>query len=379
MKFGLVSHVLPPSDSGQAMVLYRLLKDFDPAAYCLISQDPCDGSSSFGSFSCKLPAKHYHLPLERRNVLVAAVSRGMNIAQILRAEACDAVVVCTGDLINLPATFVASRILDVPYYIFMCDHYAHQWLNLADRLVARAAAPWLVRSAARTIVSNEHMACAIKEAYGVDPVIIRNPCEPSDYTKPIAGAGLREDAGERSIVFTGAIYSANLDAFGNLLNALKHLKERRVRLHLYSAQRLPESVVQLAPEFVVHHRHAPLAQMPEIQARADILFLPLAFSSPYPQIVKTSSPAKLAEYLAAGRPLLAHAPADSFVSWYVRKERCGVVVDEPAPARLAREIEGLLKDDAFGASLTKRARALATHEFPAAKARAELATLLGVK
>jgi glycosyltransferase involved in cell wall biosynthesis len=378
MKFGLVSHVLPPSDSGQAMVLYQLLKDFDPAAYCLISQDPCDGSSPYGSFSSRLPAKHYHLPLERQNVLAAAVSRGFNIARILRAERCDAVVVCTGDLLNLPATFVASRIAKVPYYIFMCDHYAHQWLNLGDRFLAKVAAPLLVRSAAKTIVSNEHMADAIKEGYGVDPVIIRNPCEPSDYPGVIDDAGLRKDADERSIVFTGAIYAVNVDAFENLVMALAQLKERRVRLHLYSAQRLPESVVRLAPELIVHHPHAALAQMPAIQGRADVLFLPLAFNSPYPQIVKTASTAKLAEYLASGRPILAHAPADSFVSWYVRKERCGVVVDEPAPSKLAEAIVGLLADDALSTSLARRARTLAAHEFPVSKAHAQLATLLGV-
>ena len=360
------------------MVLYRLLKDFDPAAYCLISQDLGYGSSPTGWFSSRLSAKHCLLPPERQNVLAATIARGFRIARILQAENCDAAVVCSGELLNLPATFVASRIARVPYYIFMCDHYAHQWQNLGDRLVANVSARWLVSAAARVIVSNECMAASIRDEYGVDPVIIRNPCEPNDYPSVDSDVVVREGTGERRIVFTGAIYDVNVDAFENLVMALAQLRERRVKLHLYSAQQLPEWVVRLAPDLVVHHPHAPLSQMPAVQTSADILFLPLAFKSPYPHIIKTASTAKFAEYLASGRPILVHAPADSFVSWYVRRERCGVVVDEPSPSKLAAAIAGLLTDDALSTSLAKRARALAAHEFSVAKACAQLATLLGV-
>jgi len=379
VKFALVSHVLPPSESGQAMVLYRLLKDFDPATYCLISHDQYDGSAPYASYSSKLAGKYHRVTARKLNLPAAIVERGRNIARILRAERCGAVVACTGDLLNLPAAFVASRIAHVPYYIFMCDHYVYQWVNWTDRIVARLAAPWLLRSAAGTIVSNEFMADALKAAYAVDPVIIRNPCEPSDYADAsdsrVAPSG---DATARRIVFTGAIYAANYDAFRNLVSALARPRERRIELHVYSAQCVPESILQLAPDLVIHHPHASLAGMPAIQESADILFLPLAFNSPYPQVIKTASTAKLAEYLAAGRPILAHAPADSFVSWYVRKERCGIVVDEPSPARLADEITRLLADAELGAALGSRARSLAVSEFLAAKAQAEFAALLGL-
>ena len=36
-KFAFVSHVLPPSPSGQAVVIFRLLREFDPEEYVLIS------------------------------------------------------------------------------------------------------------------------------------------------------------------------------------------------------------------------------------------------------------------------------------------------------------------------------------------------------
>ena len=39
MKFAIISHVLPPSWSGQAMILFKLLKDVNPSDYILISRE----------------------------------------------------------------------------------------------------------------------------------------------------------------------------------------------------------------------------------------------------------------------------------------------------------------------------------------------------
>ena len=75
-----------------------------------------------------------------------------------------------------------------------------------------------------------------------------------------------------------------------------------------------------------------------------MLFLPLAFDSPYPAVARTSAPAKMAEYLTARRPILVHAPADSFVSSYFRPHSCGVVVDEVDPIALAQALERVIGD-----------------------------------
>ena len=53
----------------------------------------------------------------------------------------------------------------------------------------------------------------------------------------------------------------------------------------------------------------------------------------------------MAEYLASGRPVLVHAPRDSFVSWYFNRYECGLVVDRKDPAALSQAI-WRLPDDA---------------------------------
>jgi glycosyltransferase involved in cell wall biosynthesis len=100
--------------------------------------------------------------------------------------------------------------------------------------------------------------------------------------------------------------------------------------------------------------------VPAIQKQADVLFLPLAFESPYPAIIKTSAPFKMGEYLSSRRPVVVHAPPDSFVAWYFRRHKCGVVVDRASPEPLAENIEVVLRDEELqrrlAASAWERAR-----------------------
>jgi len=46
----------------------------------------------------------------------------------------------------------------------------------------------------------------------------------------------------------------------------------------------------------------------------------------------------MGEYLASGRPILVHAPAESFIAEYCNKYNCGYVVDEKDPQLLVNTI-----------------------------------------
>jgi glycosyltransferase involved in cell wall biosynthesis len=125
------------------------------------------------------------------------------------------------------------------------------------------------------------------------------------------------------------------------------------------------------------HEHRSADEIRALQRNADVLFLPLAFSSPYPRLIRSSSPAKLGEYLASGRPVLVHAPRDTFVAEYFREHRCGVVVDEPDPVVLAAAVRQLLEDDELRANVTNAAWARANADYDLDTARASFAAALG--
>jgi glycosyltransferase involved in cell wall biosynthesis len=389
MKFVLVSHVLPPLASGQAIILYRLLKEFDPRTYCLISWQNhhyCDASVTA---SPKLPGKHYHLrsdfqirrapPLIRGavNTWLPVIMRAGQIARVAKIEKCDAIVACTADLFNLPAGYLGSRLLNLRFYPYIFDYYSEQWINPLDKLLARRWEPLLIKGAAGVIVPNEFMCQEYQRLYGIDSTVIHNICDLSAYENLSDGDDVSFHR-EIRIVYTGAVYQAHYDAFRNLLAGMKQVNRADLKLHLYSAQSMEELEDHGIIGPIVLHQHEPLSAMPTIQKEADILFLPMAFASPYPEIVRTSSPGKMGEYLATGRPVLAHAPPNSFISCYLRTHKCGVVVDRNEPEDVAQAISSILTDADMRRRIGIQAKYRASVDFSLSAGQAALKCLLGV-
>jgi glycosyltransferase involved in cell wall biosynthesis len=110
---------------------------------------------------------------------------------------------------------------------------------------------------------------------------------------------------------------------------------------------------------VFRHAHVEQAASYAQQRAADVLFLPLAFHSTIQEVLRTSAPGKLAEYLASGRPILVHAPAETFIAGHFRSHRAGIVVDTPDPQRLAGALRDIAGDAALRDSLRSSALALA--------------------
>lgn len=379
MKFALVSLGLPPSQSGQSLVLYHLLKDFKPDQYCLITQKNFHLYGSQGNGSSRLPGRYHYINPDYQIIrgmlsfASAAHSKGilnillkMRIRQlrtIIRQEKCEAVVACTGDLFDPPAAYQVSKSLGIPYILYAFDHYSHQWMSPLLHDFALKHERQLIPGAAEVIVPNEFLHKEYRRAYGVEATVLHNPCDLSQY-RADQGFDGTERKRETTILYTGAIYEAHYDAFQNLVRALRSLDRPEVRLHIYTPQSESKLRVNgISGDFITYHKNQPIFTMPEIQQKADMLFLPLAFNSPYPEIVKTASPGKMGELLAARRPVLVHAPADSFVSWYFKQHSCGLVVAENDPAELAKGIEALIEDGDLRRNLSKAAYARAKEDF----------------
>jgi glycosyltransferase involved in cell wall biosynthesis len=392
MKFALVSHVMPPSWSGQAMILSRLLSGLTADDYCVISaQPPPDKSHSYAQ---ELPGRYYHLPhkifLNRGyrfglqyaraaiNFLPGIRWRARRISEIIRREGCDTVLACSGDLEDLPAAFLAARSAGVNFYAYVFDYYSHQFLDPAQRALARLIEPPVLKRADGLLVTNEILREALHSRYQLNATVLHNPCDIEEFDALARGSErASEVSGGVRIVYTGAIYDAHYDAFRNLLRALELLGREDIRLHLYTAQSAAELAARGITGPIVLHRHLHASAMPAIQCEADLLFLPLAFNSPYPELVRTSAPSKQPEYLAARRPILVHAPADSFISWYAREHDCGMVIDVCDPVTLAGAIRELLTNTSLCERLSKNARRRAISDFHIDKALAIFDRMLG--
>lgn len=389
-KFAIISHILPPSPSGQAVVLYRLLKDLPPERYCLMSREDYSGESSGGPASGKLSAPYYHLKppicLPETGPGFAALGTAFNarwivakrarqIEEIARREGCGLLMACSGDHYDIPAAYHASRRLNIDLVLYLFDDYLYQWTGYR-RSAAKRFENIVMKHVRAVIVPNEHLQKAYRDRYGIESTVIYNPCPLPDLEALDKEKNVFDNQGI-NIVYTGAVYHAHYDAFRNLIVALKSLKRTDMKLHIYTAQ--PESELAqngISGPMVVYHRHISESAVPLVLRSADILFLPLAFKSPISEVIQTSAPGKMGEYLSSGKAILVHAPEGSFVSWYFRNNQCGVVVDRDDSGLLADELKKLLADPESESQFGKRARAAAERDFAVDRNRRKFIALL---
>ncbi len=304
--------------------------------------------------------------------------RAREVARVVRREECGAILASTGDPFDLPAGYLASRLARVPFYVYIHDDYLHQWDPTPYRYFARIVEPTVLKGAAGIIVPNEFSRDEYRRRYRVEPTVVRNAIEVPEIEDADAPPWPANE-GEIKIAFTGAVYRANYDAFRNLIEAIEQLGRPEVRLHLYTAQTREELERQnISGPAIVCHEHLASSDVFEVQRKADILFLPLSFSA-IPEVIRTAAPTKTAEYLASRRPILVHAPADSFASWYFREHECGVVVDRSDPAMLAQAIQRIFEDSDLRRKIGERARARAESDFSLESAQAEFLKLLRAK
>ncbi len=392
-RFCLVSHVLPPSWSGQAVAIGRLLAEVDPATYCLVSLN--DYAKKRNDRFIEALGGAYHRIAEdipdiarmegrrkRLALLYAAFMRGWRIARIANQERCSALLGASGNIADLPAAYLASRLLGIPFFPYLFDDYVYQWQDPTFRSFAETFASLIFPNSKSVIVPNEFLAREIRRRYSASTTIIRNPCETGQPGNkmlcrkelgPSQPPCRSESQDGNSIVYTGAIYYVNFGAFRNLISAmddpgLSNLPN--LALHLYTAQSRDYLAKEgISGTRIEYHEHVLPTKVAEAQARAGILFVPFAFDSSVAEIVKTSAPGKLGDYLASGRPILAHVPPNCFVAWYLKKYECGLVVDRDDPAELAHVIRRLLEEKKLGAYLGENARKRALIDFVPALAR----------
>ncbi|MBC8509362.1 MAG: glycosyltransferase [Chloroflexi bacterium] len=386
MKFAVLSHVLPPSPSGQSVMLYRILSCIDSDDYYLITSQPQQSTSDTFQLQSQIytlspePTLRFGIQRIRNtvNLFVSIFARTRSLLELLRREPARALIACTGELVDIPAAFLASRLMHIPFYAYVFDDYVYQWMGNYRRF-AQMIAPLIFKRAAGIITPNEFIGEEYRQRYGIMPTLVRNPCDANELDKePCAPWPAEID--KIKIIYTGAIYHANYDCFRNLLSAMDVLPEYSLELHIFTAQTREELLEQnIDGEKVIIHSHVSYRETLEQQRKADILFLPLAFESPISEVIRTSAPGKLGEYLASGRPILAHVPADSFVADYCGKHRCASIAYQNNPTTLAQHIKDIITNEEFRSILIRNALSQAQIDFHPQHASEKLIQLLNAK
>ena len=301
--------------------------------------------------------------LELLNVPLALLA-GMRAAVLARRGGAAWIVSPLDGGFSQIAGSIAARLSGVPQVVLVFDLWEENAYGPVARRLGRALERRILRRARTVVVSSPEAAAHYRDKHGVACEVLPIPANPPD--------GAARDApvpGE--VLVAGAVYWAQEDAVRRLVRAASNVPGTR-------------SVVMgdegnLRGRGIVADRYEsslPGADFRRRLTRADVLFLGLSFDSPYPEVIRMATPARLHDYMASGRPLLVHAPAGSHVAEYARSEDFAEVVDEPDTRVLEEALRRVLEDPERAADRSRRAQRLALERHDATAVRKRFEALL---
>jgi glycosyltransferase involved in cell wall biosynthesis len=346
------TQVFPPMISGTATILYELLQHL-PREQLVAVHGICDppllnGSSLeidrhmvlvLGSYAwtqrCTRYVPQLYEPLVRRS-----------LRQWAKVHAVKRIYAHFPSSAFLIAAWRLAEELDLPltvYFDILWEESCPREVQLARtyerRILERADSRFAITEFAADLLTKKH---------GLQVDFLPHTIDLANKAM-----GFQDVAGDRpTIHFSGGIYpSMNLDAVVSLANAAQRAA---CRPHLdLCAPGLP---VELR-ERGLTSRYLSRAELQSAQRQSSILFLPLSFDSSRPEMVRHNFPTKAMEYFCSGRPILVHAPADSYLTWLAKKEGFALVVDRPGAEDLATAIDRLVTDRQLQEELVAKALA----------------------
>jgi len=335
----------PPYPGGAAAILYNLLKDLPASDFEVLTSIPNMSNDSTLSFdTVRLPASKLLIRpfVWRFQALVEIVRYFWKARQMLRNGKYHSVLLVFPETGSLLGGWLAARSVGINYDLYIIDLLADSRLNKTERLLLKIFEKAIIRQAKAVFCLNEGISDLYRSKVPRDFVWLPHTCPPPEYS-PLVNHTIVHP---KTITFVGQIHEISRDALQNLIRAVRLIDEENVAVQLFtnaSEDRL--RMYGLLDDFVETEFFSDKRQLIERLRSSDILFSPVAFHSRYPLQANTCFPTKTFDYIQAQRPILVHAPADSFYFQYMKSS--GLLVGEYDPVILKEGILTLLRDQAL--------------------------------
>jgi len=164
-----------------------------------------------------------------------------------------------------------------------------------------------------------------------------------------------------SIRYGGRVGWAVRESLADLATAIESLRVERAnvvfKIATFDTESVPGSC--LIASGVSLEVPGPLAELPRLQANADVLVICYDFDIESINQAKYSMPSKLADCLASGTPILVYAPTGLPAVEYARREGWGIVVDKRDPVALKAALQELMDSEILREKLGRTAKRLA--------------------
>lgn len=361
----VVSERFPPAVGGSATIMKNLTDAFEAGSVVLAVDRPPRGRSTAGA--TRHPLYHFMSTVEcsgradgwwRRAQLPIAVRRLRSAAH---AHGCAAIIGVYPDAFALHAAFVAAKQSGLPFVGYLHDTIAEgmadtRWAGFGRKVQAEVFA-----GADLLFVMSQGMADLYRRRYDLAtiPLVHTYPEKignGADIDGTVPGNGTSD---EPTALWSGNIYRINRHAVRRAFRALS--TQPGLTLNLATSQTV-ETLTQLGvcgdnvrlTYFSANERPAYLDFLR--RQTFHIVALDWPDESPvHPDELGTIFPTKTPEYLASGRPILVHCPAEYFLARFFKEHGCGEVICERSEEALVAGIQRLIADRGHARDLGRKA------------------------
>ncbi|MGO9114430.1 MAG: glycosyltransferase [Thermoguttaceae bacterium] len=347
------TQAFPPQTAGSAMILYELLKHLpqdELVSVHGISDPPLLNGPSLGMdrhMVLVLGSRLWTARVVRRvpQLYVPLIRRSLK--RWAKAHSVKRIYAHFPSSSFMVAACQVAEELDLPLTVY----FDILWEELpeCDMRMARKYERRILERADSRFAITEFAADYLTKKHGLPVGFLPHTIDPANKAE---GFQALSDDVRPTIHFCGGLYPVmNQDAVVRLVDAAQRAKSRP-QIDLCA----PGLPIELR-ERGMQARYLPRSELRAAQRQSNILFLPLAFNSSRPVTIHHNFPTKAMEYLCSGRPILVHAPADSYLTWLAKKEGFAFVVDHPDTQELAAAIDRLVADRQLQEGLVAKALA----------------------
>lgn len=344
----VISGWAPPRPGGSTTILRNLLEWFDPSSYLIFTERPPHGEATAAPLpGARLVYGSSNWPYERRGhqlwsfaQIPVATARAVHLCRTQRVSGLFGVF---PDIQYLLVAYLTHRLTGLPFAAYLHDCLAENGFGGYLGALARWLQPRIFESARPLFVMSDAMAGYLQAEYGVagTPLVhCYNETIPITQPEPPnTASGLR-------LMFSGAVGELNGKSFRRIADAVATIPGCELDVYGYNLaspfQRFGIGGPSIRSGFI-SDRSELLTEL----RRHDLLVGCLSWpdeSEVGKAELKTIFSTKIPEYLAQGRPLFIHAPADYAISTFVREHDCGWVVSEREGTQLADTLRAALVD-----------------------------------
>lgn len=279
-----------------------------------------------------------------------------------------------------------SRRFRIPYAVHVPDDWMPTWpryhyrnpthrpaVEFMNWRLQRRLVP-LMRGASATLAISDSLARTLSARYGRSFSVAYNAADPAAW---LAVPPREVPDGEPvRLVYSGSVFSyGQSESLFEIARSVARLAAEGVpvRLDVYTQHHGDAEVRSAMPVglAVALHPLVPREELGDNLRAADVLLLPTNFDPMSVQFIRHSMPGKMAEYLMAGRALLAYGPPEVEQVRFVQERGCALVVDHHGAPDLDVAIRRLATDAPLRVDLAARARRAGLEVFDLNRVRAD--------